>query len=165
MYVSVLFQAPRSPSFLSRILLCMRKQLTDRQRMNYVFITRVWLNRTQRLIFINTLFGRTLSGAGTFLGTILIARHLCLSCSAVKWLNRRRVENSTRLTRNALHCGTVNNTSKHSHVVLLSYVTARLASGPFGADLNQMFLNFYRTWNIDDSSKSKNSFTNQLYKI
>ena len=119
-YVSVLFQAPRSPSFLSRILLSMRKQLTDRQRMNYVFITRVWLNRTQRFIFINTLFGRTLSGAGTFLGTILIARHLCLSCSAVKWLNRRRVENSTRLTRNALDCGTVNNTSKHSHVVLLS---------------------------------------------
>ena len=40
------------------------------------------------------------------------------------------------------------------------YVTTRLAPGTFGVDLNQMFLNFYKTWNINDSSKLKNSFTN-----
>ena len=87
---------------------------------NYVFITRVWLNRTRRFICINTLFGWTLSGAGTFLGTILFVRHLCLSCNAVKWLNHRRDENSTRLTRNALDYETVNNPSNHSYTVPLS---------------------------------------------
>ena len=73
------FQAPRSPSFLSRILLSMRNQLTDRQRMELCLHHSSLIESTQRFIFINTLFGRTLSGTGTFLRTILFMRHLCLS--------------------------------------------------------------------------------------